>query len=408
MKSCVDRRSFLKAVGTMATLSAHPGFGESVRPENPAGPAYRVGVIGHTGRGGFGHGLDSMWLNVPRTTVVGVADAAASAASVQANQKRFSGATFFPDYRRMLEQTRPDLVAICPRYVDQHAEMAVAAARAGVKGVYMEKPFVRTLEEADVVARVCGETGMRLALAHRNRYHPAVPVVSELLAKGTFGKLLELRARGKEDTRGGGLDLWVLGSHVLNLANAIAGKPLACSAGVYFEGRPATRADVQEGAEGLGLLAGDAVHARFEMEKGVPLFFDSIRGAGVAAAGFGLQLICTDAVVDFRVDREPLVHVRMGSPFTPTAESRPWVPLTSAGLGEPERISEMKVQVAGHVLPALDLMEAVEKKRDPLCGLQAGITTVEMIAAVFESHRLGGSRVEIPLKTRVNPWSTDP
>jgi hypothetical protein len=53
-------------------------------------------------------------------------------------------------------------------------------------------------------------------------------------------------------------------------------------------------------------------------------------------------------------------------------------------------------------------MEAVEKKRDPLCGLQAGITTVEMIAAVFESHRLGGSRVEIPLKTRVNPWSTDP
>ena len=35
-------------------------------------------------------------------------------------------------------------------------------------------------------------------------------------------------------------------------------------------------------------------------------------------------------------------------------------------------------------------------------GLPAQTTLVEMIAAVFESHRVGGA-VELPLKTRTNP-----
>ena len=36
---------------------------------------YRVGVIGHTGRGNYGHGLDRVWLDIPGCEVVAVADA---------------------------------------------------------------------------------------------------------------------------------------------------------------------------------------------------------------------------------------------------------------------------------------------------------------------------------------------
>jgi len=35
---------------------------------------YRVGVIGRTGRGDYGHGLDAVWRDVPGTQVVAVAD----------------------------------------------------------------------------------------------------------------------------------------------------------------------------------------------------------------------------------------------------------------------------------------------------------------------------------------------
>ena len=35
---------------------------------------YRVGVIGHTGKGNYGHGLDRVWLELPDCEVVAVAD----------------------------------------------------------------------------------------------------------------------------------------------------------------------------------------------------------------------------------------------------------------------------------------------------------------------------------------------
>jgi hypothetical protein len=41
--------------------------------------------------------------------------------------------------------------------------------------------------------------------------------------------------------------------------------------------------------------------------------------------------------------------------------------------------------------------------RSPLCSAADGRTTIEMISAVFESHRLQGHRVTFPLETRVNP-----
>ena len=36
---------------------------------------YRVGVIGHTGRGNYGHGLDTVWGHLPGCELVAVADA---------------------------------------------------------------------------------------------------------------------------------------------------------------------------------------------------------------------------------------------------------------------------------------------------------------------------------------------
>ena len=36
---------------------------------------FRVAVIGHTGRGNYGHGLDTVWLDLPECELLAVADA---------------------------------------------------------------------------------------------------------------------------------------------------------------------------------------------------------------------------------------------------------------------------------------------------------------------------------------------
>ena len=361
---------------------------------------WRVGVIGHTGRGNFGHGLDTVWNLLEETSIVAVADANPGGLA-KAKQKLKTDRTY-ADYREMLAKERPEIVAVCPRHVDQRVPMVTAACEMGAKGIYVEKPFARSLEEADKIAEACFKAGAKLAIAHRNRYHPAMPVLKKLLKEGIVGDVLEMRGRGKEDRRGGGEDLWVLGTHILDLYNYLAGKPLTCSAEMRQEGRSVTKRDVNEGNEGLGPLAGDEVHARWRMENGWTACFDSVRNRGSRQAGFGLQIIGNQGIIDIRNDREPLIHFMKDSPWEPAKADRKWLPITSAGIGKPEP-RDIRGTVHNHVAATRDLLDSIEKNRSPICGLNEGISTVEFVSSVFESHRFQGASVGIPLKTRVNP-----
>lgn len=363
----------------------------------------RVAIIGHTGRGNYGHGLDTMWQQMPETEIVAVADA--DEKGLSAAQKKLGVVAGFADYRKMLAETKPEIVAVAPRFVDEHRDMILAAIEGGARGIYVEKPFCRTPAEADEIVAACAKRNVKLAIAHRNRYQPAIPTIAKLVKDGALGRLLEIRARGKEDDRGGALDLWVLGAHEMNLLHYFAGKPVACTATLLQDGRPATRDDVKEGAEGVGPIAGNEVHARFETESGVPVFFDSVAKAGVKNAGFGIQLIGTAGVIDLRFDADPVTQFREGNPFQPTTEPRAWVPISSAGIGKPEPVPNAGKLVMSHVTPGRDLIAAIREDRAPLCSAEDGRVIVEMISAVFQSHRLGGARVPFPLKTRQAPLS---
>ena len=362
----------------------------------------RVAVIGHTGRGNYGHGLDTMWLKISAVEIVAVADG--DEKGLKAELKKLGVDKGFADYHAMLAEVKPDIVAIGPRHVDQHRDMLLAAIAAGARGIYVEKPFCRSLAEADEVITAADKAGTKIAIAHRNSFHPVMPVVAKLIKEDVIGRVLEMRGRGKEDMRGGAQDLWVLGTHLFNLAAYFGGAPQACSATVMQDGRPIAKADVKEGDEGIGALAGNEVHARFELGNGVPLFFDSVQNAGVKEAGFGLQIIGTKGIIDFRIDKEPVAHLCAGSPFNPDVkEGRLWQPITTGGIDKDEPISNLGGQVASHETAGLDLIAAIRENRAPLVDAAQGRRTIEMVSAVFESHRLNGQRVTFPLQTRVNP-----
>ena len=389
----MHRRYFLaRAAAASFALAAHAA--EPARK-------WRVAVLGDSSRGKYGHSLDSMWLQVPETEIVAVADA--NPKGLETTLKKLGVARGFADYHD-IAKAKPDLVAIGPA-MGLHRDMALAAAESGARGIYMEKPFCRTLAEADEIIAACEKHGVKLALAHRNRQHPTLPVVAHLVKDGAIGRVLELRGRGKEDRRGGLEDLWILGSHVLNLATYLAGKPRSCSAVVMQDGRPVTPADVNRKKEDFGPLAGNAVHARFDMELGVPFYFDSLQNAGDTTAGFGLQVIGTKGVIDIRVDNTPLAHLVPGSPFHPTREARPWIPISVAGPGQPEPIADIGRQVMSHATGARDLIASIEENRQPLCSAGDGRMTVEMITAVLASHVRKGERVTFPLSLSDNPMS---
>jgi predicted dehydrogenase len=351
-----------------------------------------VGVIGHTGQGNYGHGEDTVWLQIPATRIVAVADADPKGLAAEA--KKLGGVKAFADYRVMLAEAKPDIVAICPRHIHEHHDMILAAIDAGVKGIYIEKPFVRTLAEADEIVKLCADKGVRLAIAHRNRYHPVLASVKQLVDAGEIGELKEVRVRGKQDQRGGGLDLWVLGGHGFNLATLFTGPALSCEATILVEGRPATRGDVRPGDEGVGLIVGDEIHARYETKSGIPLYFDSKKGTWTKGTPFGARLIGTKGIISLQIDEEPLAILERDGKKTP---------ITTAGIGQPEPIKDIRLVNGGHHGAIRDLLAAIKEQRDPLCGPKAGLETVELTMAVFASFAADGKKVTLPLADRQHP-----
>ena len=364
----------------------------------------RVAVIGRTDRGDWGHAIDELWADAQqpfaRTQLLAVADES-QAGLVKAAARLSLDASpgvAFRDWQKMLTTVRPDIVAICMRQIDCHAEMAIAAAAAGAKGIFMEKPFVQTRAQADAVIAACQKANTKLSLALVNRHSPAYAAARDLIEDGRIGRVLELRGRGKEDARGGGEDLWVLGCHVLDMMVDLGGTPQWCEAAVTLGGRAITKADAVAGPEGIGLIAGDSLNAVFGLADGPIGFFSSVREAGLKQPNFGLTVVGTKGAIHIRPDQVPHAYLRE-APLWRVDKEFSWRPIGPEGLGlevaagDPDRQAQ---RVHWAHLATTDLIDAISADREPETGMYAGRTVVEMTAAIYESA-LSGMRIEWPL-----------
>lgn len=380
-------------------ISAAAGIVASTAISAPA--PRRVAVIGHTGRGNYGHGLDVVWQKIKGAEIVGVADANESGLKKALNRLNLQRG--YSDYRKMLHALKPEFVSVAPRHADQHRDMILAAIQSGARGIYAEKPFCRTPAEADQILKSAHENNVKIAVAHRNRYHPVLPIIDQLLQEGAIGRLLELRGHGLGDRRGGGEDLWVLGCHVFNLFHYFAGKPRSCSGYLLKDGQPVTAKDIQPGAEGLGPLAANEIHARWHMDNGLIAHYTTFANDGSDKKGYAAHLVGTKGTISIQIDRDPVAWLSPGNPYDPTSKAEPRVPITSGGLNTKEHQPELIANVHNHALAIQDLIQSVDANRQPLCDAHQGAVTVEMICSVFESHRRGGAHVPFPLEERDNP-----
>lgn len=359
---------------------------------------YRIGVIGRTGRGDYGHDLDTAFLEVPNARIVAVADD--DKVGLAAEAKKLGVEAAFADYREMLDKAKPDIVVIGTRWLDQHRDMAVAAAERGIH-IYMEKPLCRTLAEADEIVAACERSHVKLALAHPTRYSPRLATLKRLIEEGKLGRVLEYRGRGKEDQRGGGEDLWVLGTHVMDMIRYLGGHPQWCFARVMQDGHPIAKDDVVEGAEGIGPLAGDAVTAMYGMPDGSMAYFQSVRNAAGKPSRYGLQIYGSAGAAEVLEGVMPSVKFLADGGWSPGRSKKNWQDVSSAGIGLPEPLSGPEYK-ARHLLALRDLLQAIEANEQPLSNVYEARGALEMIVAVFESHRQGRP-VKLPLENRANP-----
>ncbi|MBN2131055.1 MAG: Gfo/Idh/MocA family oxidoreductase [Sedimentisphaerales bacterium] len=394
IKGSVSRRELLRgaAVGLTAVSAGLPS------PSLAQGARYRVAVIGRTGRGNYGHGLDIVWNDISQAKVVAVADEDPRGRAAAA--ERLNAPNAYADYHQMLKKECPQIVSVAPRWLDCHHDMVLACAEYGCH-VFLEKPMCQSLAQADAMIAALEKRNLKLAIAHQSRYSPALAHAKKGIEEGLLGDILELRGRGKEDRRGGGEDLMVLGTHVMDLMRFFAGDPQWCFAQVREDRRSVTRDDVRDGAEGIGPLAGDEIHATYRFGATTMGYFSTHRAAHGAAKRFGLQIYGTKAILTTTTGAVPEVWFVEDPAWQPGRSKAPWHQISSAGIDKPEPLSDRGQQL-GNRLIALDLIRAIETDTQPKGSMYDGRAALEMILAVYESHRFNAP-VELPLQNRKHP-----
>jgi predicted dehydrogenase len=393
-----NRREFLRFAGMLAG-----GFSFGGLPAMPLtsrrSRLYKAAVIGRTGGGNYGHGLDTVFNDFPNIKVVAVADVDEAGAREAA--RRAGAGAVYTDYRKMLEKESPDLVSIAMRQPQWHKDIALAAIETGAH-LYIEKPITEYPEEADHIIRAASDKNVKIGVAHHMRYARDFIALKKLLNDGLIGKILEMRCHGKQDSRVGGEDLIVLGTHDLDYMRYLFGDPIWCSASISVDGKDIRPSDIHEGSEPY-LVAGDTVRAQYAFPGNIHGYWSSVkindywnRSDGLendplkGRGKWGFDIYGTDGIIYYR-NNDGIRLLPIPYP-SPGVEDIDWQDLQTGKLTIPEHQTH----------PVRSLLHAIEHDSEPQCSATDARWAVEMVSAVYQSQ-IRRERIAFPLAERQHP-----
>lgn len=283
-----------------------------------------------------------------------------------------------------------DLVSVCVPPA-AHATVASALLRAG-KHVLLEKPMAPSLAECDEILAAADSGGVQISVVSQKRFADDVMRAKRLADRGAVGRLLFGRAdsfwwrgdayyevdwRGRWQTEGGGC-VFIHAVHHIDLLLWFMGMPATVTAVVSNVSHPSS--DVEDLAIATlcyadGRLAQLTVGLVHHGEK---------------------QRIC------FQGERAGL-----SVPWEVTANS-------SDRDGFPEQAAEVEAELAaaaasqpflahtGHAGQIVDLLDAIDGNRTPICTGRQGREALELITAIYASAA-DGRTVDLPL-TEEHPF----
>lgn len=93
----------------------------------------------------------------------------------------------YTDYKKMIEEIRPDLVSIATES-GSHAEIALYCIDKGVN-LIIEKPMAMSIEDANKIIDLSEKKCVKVSACHQNRFNVAIQRLREAVENGRFGKL---------------------------------------------------------------------------------------------------------------------------------------------------------------------------------------------------------------------------
>ncbi|MGE0102423.1 MAG: Gfo/Idh/MocA family protein [Blastocatellales bacterium] len=130
----------------------------------------------------------------PDVEICGICDEDPERMTEAARNFSIPEARIFTDHRACIEQTRPDLVILCPATAG-HAEWVEKVAPLGVH-ILMEKPMAASLSDADRMIAAMKASGRRLAVNWPLVWYPAHRTAKRVIDEGLIGDPIEVHYYG--------------------------------------------------------------------------------------------------------------------------------------------------------------------------------------------------------------------
>jgi myo-inositol 2-dehydrogenase/D-chiro-inositol 1-dehydrogenase len=164
-----------------------------------AKPDLNIGLVGY---GFMGRAHSNAFLQAPRFfdlpyRPVLKAVAARNRERAAAFAANWGYASIETDWRTLVDRKDIDVIDIASPN-DTHAEIAVAAARAG-KMVLCEKPLGRTAAEAEQMVKAVEAAGVANMVWYNYRRVPAITLIKQLIDEGKLGRIFHYRAKFLQD-----------------------------------------------------------------------------------------------------------------------------------------------------------------------------------------------------------------
>lgn len=285
----------------------------------------------------------------------------------------------YTDYVQMLEQEKPQLVAIATES-GKHAGIAIDCIRHGCN-VIIEKPIALSLADADAINDEAKKYKVKVCACHQNRFNKAVQKIREAVEKDRFGRLLygtahirwardyeyyaRAKWRGTWEQDGGALMNQCI--HDIDLLRWMMGDEIDSVVGMtdrlkhnYIEAEDLGIALIRFKNGSYGIIEGTTDIYPKNLEETLYIFGDK---GTVKAGGEAVNLIDEWRFSDY-LD-EPVQVMKECNETPPN------------------------VYGFGHTKLYKDVMEAIVEDRKPYVDGEAGRRALELVLAIYKSAATG-------------------
>tara|TARA_B100001964_G_scaffold222422_1_gene267334 strand:- start:94 stop:858 length:765 start_codon:yes stop_codon:yes gene_type:complete len=249
-----------------------------------------------------------------------------------------------------------------------------------------------TLADGDQIVQTAKAKKLKVAVAHQAVYLPRLHQLKQLIEHGKIGEVEVVSATGKQDHRGGGEDMIVLGTHLFNMMRFFFGNVDWMSSHVTENGNVITASSGRQANEPVGKIAGDCIRSYFAFENGVSGYFQSKKNRAQGEQTYGMNIIGTEGIISLLGGAADNLSLYPHRYFNPANQDQEWESLQL----------EHNQLMEGNQLAVIDLIQAIENNNEPISSAADALAALEMIHGAYVSQ-ISESRVYFPIFDRSHP-----